>query len=56
MIQRLEDLMTRDLFGCDHEPIIPVVDDSGQVLYWLCQCGRKHLIPKSQLGDNDAPR
>jgi len=33
--------MCDELFGCDHEPEVPVEED-GEIVYWLCRCGRKH--------------
>jgi len=41
---RRRDLMCEDLFGCDHTPETPIVED-GAVLYWVCRCGRKHPAP-----------
>lgn len=33
----------RDLFECDHTPVVPVVQD-GEIIYWLCRCGRIHPV------------
>ncbi len=37
---RNRELDCEDLFGCAHEAETPVVDD-GEIVYWLCRCGRK---------------
>jgi len=37
---RRSDLMCEDLFGCTHEPEIPVSQD-GEIIHWLCRCGKK---------------
>lgn len=29
-----------DLIECDHKPEVPVSED-GEILYWLCRCGRQ---------------
>lgn len=33
--------MCEDIFGCDHEPETPVIEN-GEIVHWLCRCGRKH--------------
>ena len=38
---RRRDLMCEDIFGCTHEPEIPISDDAtGEIVSWRCRCGR----------------
>lgn len=42
---RRSDLMLEDLTGCDHRPETPIVDAiNGEIVYWLCRCGRRHRV------------
>lgn len=42
---RRRDLMCEDLFGCDHQPTIPVSRD-GEIFEWTCGCGaRSYSVP-----------
>lgn len=41
---RRRDLMCEDIFGCDHTPEVPIVED-GAVVHYVCRCGRKHPVP-----------
>lgn len=45
---RRSDMMLEDIYGCQHTPETPIVDDSGEILYWLCRCGRKQQVPKKE--------
>lgn len=44
---RRREMMLEDLFDCEHEPEIPIVDDGGSILYWRCRCGEKRAVPES---------
>jgi hypothetical protein len=45
---RNSDLRLDDLFGCDHTPETPIVDESiGEILWWVCRCGRHHPTVKN---------
>jgi hypothetical protein len=37
---RNREIDCEDLFGCDHEPEIAISDDSGEILFWRCRCGK----------------
>jgi hypothetical protein len=41
------ELDLRDLIDCQHRPETPITDGAGQIVYWLCRCGRQHPIPPS---------
>lgn len=43
---RRSDMMLEDIFGCDHTPETPITDDGGEILYWVCRCGRMHPVPE----------
>lgn len=33
--------MCEDIFGCDHKPTIPIIDDdTHEIVQWRCQCGQ----------------
>jgi len=49
---RRRDLMCEDLFGCDHEPEIPVTD-GGEIIYWRCRCGKKKWTPPTEEKSDD---
>jgi hypothetical protein len=34
------DLDCEDLFGCDHEPETPIIEN-GTITSWLCRCGQQ---------------
>jgi len=52
---RRSDMMCEDLFGCTHEPETPVVQD-GEIVMWLCRCGREHPVaPKIVAKDPETP-
>jgi len=38
---RNRELDLADIFDCNHEPEIPVVE-KGEIIFWLCRCGRRH--------------
>jgi hypothetical protein len=40
---RRRDLMCEDLFGCDHTPETPIVDE-GVIVSWVCRCGLIHPV------------
>jgi hypothetical protein len=43
---RNSDLRLEDIAGCQHTPEIPIVDDcAGEILYWVCRCGRRCVTP-----------
>ena len=45
---RNADLDCRDLFGCDHAPMIALVRD-GALVAWACTCGAKeHIVGHCQ--------
>jgi hypothetical protein len=48
-------MMLEDIFGCDHTPILPV-SEQGEILYWLCACGREHPIPEPKQAQEKDPR
>jgi len=40
------DLRLEDIFECQHKPETPIVDDAGgEILYWVCRCGRRWKPP-----------
>lgn len=43
---RNRELRCEDIFGCDHTPETPIVEE-GEIVYWMCRCGRRHY-PKSE--------
>lgn len=49
---RRSDLMCEDLFGCDHEPEVPV-SEGGAVVEWMCRCGRRVRAPEKAAGARD---
>jgi hypothetical protein len=43
---RNSDLRLEDILGCQHTPETPIVDDcAGEILYWVCRCGRRCVTP-----------
>ena len=38
---RNSEIRLEDIYGCDHTPELPVVYE-GEIIYWLCRCGKKH--------------
>lgn len=52
---RRRDLMCEDIFGCDHTPETPVTEE-GEIVYWLCRCGRKHYQEKQVDGQEEKPK
>jgi hypothetical protein len=44
---RRRDLMCEDIFECAHKPEIPI-SDNGEIMYWLCRCGKKIPLPEYQ--------
>lgn len=48
---RRRDLICEDIFGCTHEPETPV-SDGGEILYWMCRCGRR--VPENAQRPNEA--
>lgn len=47
---RRRDLMCEDLFGCDHEPETPIVEN-GEIVHWVCRCGEKKTPPLEKQAD-----
>lgn len=45
---RNSELRLEDITGCLHVPETPIVDDAGQILWWVCRCGRQHRLPKPE--------
>ena len=44
---RYRDLMCEDIFGCNHEPETPVIDNDNNIVEWICRCGdRRHPVKK----------
>lgn len=37
---RRRDMMLLDIIECNHQPMIPIVDN-GVILHWLCGCGKE---------------
>lgn len=48
---RRSDLMLEDIEGCDHQPET-AVSMRGEVIHWLCRCGRKHEPGASEPTEN----
>lgn len=45
---RNSDLRLEDLFGCNHTRETPIVDEcTGEILWWVCRCGRRHPTVKN---------
>ena len=43
---RNSEVRLEDITGCQHTPEIPIVDDcAGEILYWVCRCGRRCVTP-----------
>ena len=50
---RRRDLMCEDIFGCAHEPEIPI-SDGGDIVEWRCRCGEKRYpVPAAKEGKGD---
>jgi hypothetical protein len=48
--------MLEDLFGCDHTPEMPIVEEyTGEILYWICRCGRMHPVPDKHASTEEKP-
>lgn len=41
---RNRDLYLEDIFGCDHTPELPIVDEAGEIVEWRCRCGKRHPV------------
>lgn len=37
---RYRDLVPPNPLTCAHEHPIPVVDDTGKIIFWKCECGK----------------
>jgi len=37
---RNREVRCEDLFDCDHEPETPVTDEDGEIIQWVCRCGK----------------
>ena len=50
---RRRDLMCEDIFGCCHEPEIPISQD-GEIVAWVCACGaRTHPVSPKPAASED---
>lgn len=49
---RNRELYLEDIIGCKHEPETPIIDNNGNIIYWVCRCGQRH-DPKTFKDDKD---
>lgn len=42
---RNREIDCQDIFGCDHNPEIPITNGNGDIVYWQCRCGDKKVTP-----------
>lgn len=52
---RNSDLRLEDIFECQHTPETPIVDDCGEILYWVCRCGHRWNPPANTHSEEAEP-